>query len=286
MDGVIDSVGMSERERLEELRRFLKDRRARVSPADVGLPTSLRRRVRGLRREEVASLAGIGVSWYTALENGDARGVSDATLLAVASALRLSDSEREYVFALAGRSGAIARYVEPAPLVVEAMKALQFPAYVITATWEVVAFNAAFQAVWSIEEGELPFNAVERLFVNPAARKMHGDHFAANIAPVVAMLHSSLGRQPHVENLRRLRDMLLADDVIQKIWNDYEISSPLLPNACTIESPIGRFHYETLTLPVPNKSHAIVVQVPDAESYELLDRAATGGIQTLFTSGP
>jgi transcriptional regulator with XRE-family HTH domain len=260
---------MSERERLEELRRFLKDRRARVSPADVGLPISLHRRVRGLRREEVASLAGIGVSWYTALENGDARGVSDATLLAVANALRLSDSEREYVFALAGRSGSIERYVEPAPLVVETMRALRFPAYVITATWEVVAFNAAFQRVWGVDERELPFNAVERLFVNPAARKMHGDHFAANIAPVIAMLHSSLGRQPHAETLRRLRDLLLADEIIRMIWNDYEISSPLLPNACTIESQIGRFHYETLTLPVPNKSHAIVVQVPASDSFHV-----------------
>ena len=95
---------MSDDERLSELRRFLKDRRARINAADVGIPSSGRRRVRGLRREEVASLAGIGVSWYTALENGDAKGVSEATLLAVADALRLSDSERRYLLALSGRS--------------------------------------------------------------------------------------------------------------------------------------------------------------------------------------
>ena len=80
---------MSEQERLSELRRFLKARRERVTPADVGLPSTGRRRVRGLRREEVASLAGIGVSWYTALENGEALGVSEDTLVAVADALRL-----------------------------------------------------------------------------------------------------------------------------------------------------------------------------------------------------
>jgi hypothetical protein len=91
---------MSERERRSELSRFLKDRRARIGPADVGLPSTPRRRVRGLRREEVALLAGIGVSWYTALENGDALGVDE-------------------------------HVGELPPLVADAIGAISFPAYVI-----------------------------------------------------------------------------------------------------------------------------------------------------------
>lgn len=260
---------MSDEERLQELRRFLKERRARIRPADVGLPASGRRRVPGLRREEVASIAGIGVSWYTALENGDARGVSEATLLAVAEALRLSDSERQYLLALAGPSQATERPVAPDALVLATMRAIAFPAYIITAMWDVVECNEAFRRVWAIREGEVPFNAVARLFLDPAVRKMHGRHFAENIRPVLAMLHSSIGRQPHAKALRQLRDRLIADNTLRTIWNEYEISSPLLPNACTIESAVGTFHYETLTLPFSN-SHAIVVQVPDDASRKRL----------------
>ena len=163
---------MSEQDRLDELRHFLQDRRARISPSDVGLPSTGRRRVAGLRREEVASLAGIGVSWYTALENGDARGVSDATLHAVADVLRLSESERQYLLVLAGRPGAPGEFDTPSPLAVAAMQAISLPAYIISATWIVVACNEAFRHVWSVAEDECPFNAVERLFLDPRARKM------------------------------------------------------------------------------------------------------------------
>jgi transcriptional regulator with XRE-family HTH domain len=197
---------MSEEERVQELRRFLKERRSRIRPADVGLPASGRRRVPGLRREEVASIAGIGVAWYTVLENGDARGVSEETLLAVAGALRLSESERHYLLALAGSSKPTERPAAPGPLVLATMQAIAFPAYIVTATWDVVDCNEAFRRVWAIREREIPFNAVARLFLDPAARKMHGPRFAENIRPVLAMLHSSLGRQPRAEALRQLRD--------------------------------------------------------------------------------
>jgi transcriptional regulator with XRE-family HTH domain len=264
---------MSEDERVAELRRFLKERRARVRPADVGLPGSGRRRVPGLRREEVASIAGIGVSWYTALENGDARGVSEETLLAVAGALRLSDSEQQYLVALAGRSKPTPGPAVPSPLLLATMDALAFPAYIISATWDVVACNEAFRRVWAVGERELPFNAVARLFLDPAARKMHGPHFVENIRPVIAMLHSSLGRQPHAKALRQLRDRVVADEALRAIWDEDEINSPLLTNACTIDSSLGPFHYETLTLPLA-ESHGIVVQVPDELSRKRLSQTS------------
>jgi transcriptional regulator with XRE-family HTH domain len=257
-------------EQTEELRRFLRDRRARISPAEAGLPHTPRRRVAGLRREEVAALAGIGVSWYTALENGDAARVSEATLHAVAEALRLSESERQYLTALAGRPGTAAHDVAPDRLAVDTMNAIAFPAYIITSTWDVVDYNEVFRRVWEIEEKEMPFNAVERLFMHPSARKMHGSNFAENITPVIAMLRSSQGRQPHSQTLRQLCDRLIADNVVRGIWNDYEIRSPLLPNTCTIESAIGTFRYETLTLPISGAPHGIVVQVPDKASRKRL----------------
>jgi transcriptional regulator with XRE-family HTH domain len=260
---------MSEEQR-EELRRFLQDRRARVSPAEAGIQAGPRRRVRGLRREEVALLAGIGVSWYTALENGDAKNVSEATLLAVADALRLSASERQYLLALTGRLVPTGDSEVPVPMAIETMKAIAFPAYIITVAWEIVACNEAFRRVWGIAANEPPFNAIERLFLAPAARAMHGEHFTANITPVIAMVHSSLGRRHKIETLQRLRDRLLADETVRRIWNEFEIAAPHLPNRCTIESPLGTFSYETLNLPISGALYAIVVQVPDDESRRRL----------------
>ena len=245
--GTTGTVTMDDREQRAELRRFLKDRRARLRPADVGLAAMGRRRVRGLRREEVAGLAGIGVSWYTALENGDAKGVSEATVLAVSDALRLSDSETSYFLALTGRAGT-QEVRAPNPLLSESLKAIAFPAYIVTATWEVVDCNPAFRRVWDIGAEEIPFNAVERLFVDGRARRMHAHQFATNIAPVVAMLRSGLARRPNLTTLGNLRDRLLADTEIRPIWDAFEISDPFVPNTCTIESPIGPFTYEALTL--------------------------------------
>ncbi len=264
---------MSDQALKSELRRFLKDRRARVSPADVGIAATGRRRVRGLRREEVADLAGIGVSWYTSLESGDAEGVSEATVLAVSDALRLTDSERKYLLVLTGRSPLPVEVDEPSVLLVETMDALAFPAYIITATWDVLHCNAPFRRVWGIVDDEVPFNAVERLFMAPAARAMHGERFLENVAPVVAMLRSAVGRRPHDPTLRRLHEQLVADPEIVALWETYEISDPLVPNACTIESAIGTFRYDALTLANPGETSALVVQIPDVASRDRLARA-------------
>ena len=264
---------MSDQEQRAELRRFLKDRRARLSPADVGISTIGRRRVRGLRREEVAGLAGIGVSWYTALESGDAERVSQATVLAVSDALRLTESERNYFLTLAGTSPVSDETYEPSHLLKETMYAIAIPAYIITAAWDVLYCNAAFRRVWAIRDGEVTFNAVERLFIDAAAREMHGVHFITNISPVIAMLRSAVGRRPHHPTLQRLRERLLAEEEIRQVWDVYEVSDPLIPNKCTIDSPIGTFSYEALTLANPGETSGLVVQIPDLPSRNRLELA-------------
>ncbi|MGW4296444.1 helix-turn-helix domain-containing protein, partial [Micromonospora chersina] len=88
--------------RQAELRAFLRSRRARLSPSDVGLPDAGRRRTPGLRREEVAVLAGVGVSWYTWLEQGRDIKVSEDVLDAVGRTLRLDPVERAHLYRLAG----------------------------------------------------------------------------------------------------------------------------------------------------------------------------------------
>src|ERR1700758_4894785 len=91
-----------------ELSQFLPSRRAKVTPEQAGLPTYGRRRVSGLRREEVASLAGVSVEYYKRMERGNATGASDAVLEALADALRLDDAERAHLFDLARAASPIA----------------------------------------------------------------------------------------------------------------------------------------------------------------------------------
>ena len=92
---------MEDEARRTELGDFLRNRRKQVQPADVGLRTGARRRTPGLRREEVALLAGISVTWYTWLEQGRAIRVSDPVLESIARVLQLNPAERTYFFALA-----------------------------------------------------------------------------------------------------------------------------------------------------------------------------------------
>jgi transcriptional regulator with XRE-family HTH domain len=265
---------MSEDKRRDDLRRFLRERRARITPEEAGLPAGSRRRVPGLRREEVATIAGIGISWYTSLENGDARNVSATTGTAVADALRLDESERQHLMALVGLPRAPGRPAAPETLVLPTVDAIAFPAYLINSMWQVTACNAAFRWIWRVQD-DVPFNAVERLFLDERARPMHEDRFEKNIGPVIAMLQASIGHYPDAKPLLALRDHVIADPRLHQIWGAHEITSPLLPSACTIMSPAGEFTYETLTLLVSN-SVGLVVQVPDESSRDRLQKAPRG----------
>src|SRR5262249_16333421 len=94
---------MDDHERRQALAAFLRTRRARLQPAEVGLPARSRRRTAGLRREEVAELANIGVSWYTLLEQGQDAHPSRHVLESLARALRFSAAEAQHLFLLAGQ---------------------------------------------------------------------------------------------------------------------------------------------------------------------------------------
>ncbi|MFI9484780.1 helix-turn-helix transcriptional regulator [Promicromonospora sp. NPDC052451] len=130
---------------------FLRERRGRVTPADVGLPQSGRRRTPGLRREEVAQIAGVGVTWYTWLEQGRAPNPSDQVLDAVARALRLRPEERRHLMILAGRAADTDAGV-PNPLmrvlpehVLLLERLLPYPAAIQTAAYDLVAANRTYR---------------------------------------------------------------------------------------------------------------------------------------------
>lgn len=142
----------TERQRYLELGDFIKTRRGKILPSQVGLPSGLRRRTPGLRREEVAQLAGIGLTWYTWLEQGRPIRVSSQVLESLARVLLLDPHERDHLFTLA-------RHVVPAsplsrqsvikPSVQRILDSLQLsPALIIDQRWNVIAWNNASRVVF------------------------------------------------------------------------------------------------------------------------------------------
>jgi transcriptional regulator with XRE-family HTH domain len=158
-----------------ELAQFLRSRRARVRPADVGLPDGARRRTPGLRREEVARLADVGVSWYTWLEQGRDIQVSAPLLERLARALRLSSTERGHLFALAhGRPAA-----RPTIVTTTVSDALQrvldadpFPAIVSNPRRDILAWNAAAVVMYGdfARRPAIERNGLWSMFMDPERR--------------------------------------------------------------------------------------------------------------------
>jgi hypothetical protein len=186
-----------------EVREFLMSRRANVTPARAGLPDlGGDRRVPGLRREEVAMLAGVSVDYYTRLERGNIRGASDSVLDAIARALQLNDPEREYLFDLAGTApGSTGHSSRPAPQAVRAsvqrvLDHMHVPAIVYNAKQDIVAANLMGRALYAplFETGPTP-NIARFIFLDPRAQDFYVDWGLAR-RTVAAMIRLEAGRDP------------------------------------------------------------------------------------------
>ena len=171
---------MSDQSAEKFLGTYLKERRARLDPAAFGFPAE-RRRTPGLRREEVAQRAHISTTWYTWLEQGRGGAPSSDVLDRVARALMLTDVEREHVFLLGLGRPPEARYEKNdgvTPRLQHVLDALDpSPAFIKTATWDVIAWNRA-AAVMLMDPGSLPpeqRNLLRVMFLDPRARAWHDD---------------------------------------------------------------------------------------------------------------
>jgi transcriptional regulator with XRE-family HTH domain len=164
---------MGNTQRREMLAQFLRTRRARLSPTDVNLPVGQHRRTPGLRREEVAYLANIGISWYTSLEQGRDVSPSPEVLHSLAIALRLSAVERQHLFLLAGQSsafsaGKVVEQEDISPTVLHLLEDLNpSPAYIMDWRWNYICWNAAAEAM-GVTRTSPPYdsNIVWRVFTS------------------------------------------------------------------------------------------------------------------------
>ncbi|AJT41450.1 helix-turn-helix transcriptional regulator [Psychromicrobium lacuslunae] len=188
---------MSSKSRLE-LGQFLRDRRNRLRPFDVGLPSFGRRRTPGLRREEVAQLAGVGVTWYTWLEQGRDIKASGQVLKAIAHALRLDSSEQRHLFTLAGSDSrpAAAECEEVSDHHLAVLeKMLPYPCAIQNGRYDLLAWNRVYRfLIGDVEEGVAgqPRNCLSMVFNDPAWRRAYGERYAEVCHSMVARFRANM----------------------------------------------------------------------------------------------
>jgi transcriptional regulator with XRE-family HTH domain len=263
---------------------FLRSRRARLQPADVGLPPHGRRRVPGLRREDVAQLAGVSVDYYVRLEQGRSRHVSDAVLDAVARVLGLEATERERLRDLArpGRgAGAVpsgaARQVRPGVrLMLDGMA--DIPVFVIDHRMDVLAWNALGGAVHGFAPESRNRNMPRRVFLDPDAASFYPD-WATVAAETVAYLRLNAGRNPDDKRLTALiGEMCVKSAEFRRLWADRLVKEKTHGTRRIRHSVAGELDlgYEMLTLPGdPDQTIVVYTASPGSPTAERLSVLAS-----------
>ncbi|MDR8411455.1 helix-turn-helix transcriptional regulator [Nonomuraea sp. 3-1Str] len=261
-----------------DLGDFLRSRRARIQPEELGLQAFGRRRVPGLRREEVAQLAGVSVDYYIRLEQGRGQSVSDAVLDAVARVLRLDEVEQAHLRDLARphkqeeRPRTAQQRVRPgARLLVESVSG---PAFLLGRCMDVLAWNPMGDAVLGFSgRDDRTRNQARDAFLNPAAREFYLD-WQAVAAETVAYLRLEAGRRPRDKRLAELvGELSLRSEEFRRLWADHQVKEKTYGVKRMLHPVVGRLDvgYETLAMPGdPDLLLVVYTAEPGSEAAEKL----------------
>lgn len=266
--------------RRREAGDFLRSRRERLTPPDVGLPNGVRRRTPGLRREEVAILADVGTTWYTWLEQGRDVRPSSEVLSALAGALRLDPIERRHLFVLHDRPAPELRPVGPervdAPLRRMLDSLTSQPAYVLGRRWDVLAWNRAAEIVYGpygrLEGDER--NALHLVFVDPDHRRLLVDWEAVARASL-AMFRADCARYAGNPDFERLVARLTRlSPEFARWWPKREVARPLAGQKRIDHPTAGRMLFEYSSLGVgdpPDMKLIVFTPLEDEGTARKLD---------------
>jgi transcriptional regulator with XRE-family HTH domain len=219
--------------RRTDLGSFLRVRRSALRPVDVGLEDSVRRHVSGLRREEVAALAGISTTWYTWIEQGREINFSPDVLDQIGRALLLSNDEIAYLKVLASDAPPLAATLHPQ--IPDALRKLvelheAAPAYIATPRLDLLAWNDFVSDIFEYDAASDEFsrNVMWRMFFDPARRQLYVDWESAARGSVAVFRHTAASYygDPHFE---RLIDTMMQHPDFARIWRDWEVLPPGLP---------------------------------------------------------
>ncbi|WP_406077217.1 helix-turn-helix transcriptional regulator [Micromonospora sp. NBC_00858] len=259
--------------RRDELAAFLRSRRARLRPAEVGLPDGVRRRTPGLRRQEVAQLAGMSVDYYIRIEQGRGPHPSRQVLSALARALLLSRDEREYLFRVAGESPPLtagpSREVTPGLRhLLDAMT--ETPAYLVDAAYHVLAWNRL--ATYFVGDlATVPTtdrNMIRWMFRRPAEDRYWTDpDLIRFVRASVADLRAAYGRYPGDRAVQQLVTELLGTSPrFAQLWAEHDVAERR-PVVKRVPHPeLGPLEFECRVLHVQETDQRMIVYVPEPGS--------------------
>jgi transcriptional regulator with XRE-family HTH domain len=241
-----------------DIAEFLVSRRAKIAPEQAGLPSYGQRRVPGLRREEVASLAGVSADYYRRLERGQVSGASELVLEALARALQLDDAERTHLFDLARAASPVAskRSRPPKtrvrPVVQRLLGQIEAPAIVSTVRGDYLAANPLGRALYSpvFDSREQPANSGRFTFLDPAAREFYPE-WERLASELVASLRSQAGRNPHDRHLQDLiGELSTRSEEFRVRWAAHNVRFHRTGSKRLQHPIVGalELRYETLTL--------------------------------------
>ncbi|WP_427888064.1 helix-turn-helix transcriptional regulator [Kribbella sp. GL6] len=274
---------------MAELGRTLHAWRDRVTPAEVGLPAGGKRRAPGLRREELALLAGLSVDYIVRLEQGRSDSPSAQVLTALARALRLTDAERNHLFVLAGEvepsPGRISTYI-PAGVqrIVDQLDGA--PLCVCDAAWTIITWNPMFAALAgdpSLNQGRQR-NIIYRHFLSAGDRFEQTPEQRRDFrVAMVTDLRASLARYPNDTDLRALIEELRAAPEFVEIWDQPVVGFHRSERKVVHHPEVGTFAIDCDVLAVPGNDLRIVVHTaaPNSEAAEKLRLLSVIGLQEL-----
>jgi transcriptional regulator with XRE-family HTH domain len=245
-----------------EIQEFLRSRRARIAPEMAGLPAyGSKRRVKGLRREEVALLAGVSVEYYVRIERGSLAGTSESVLDALATALQLDDAERDHLFHLARQSGASSgrphrkTSATVRPALQEVLDAIiGAPALIRNESFDVLAMNDLGRALYSplLADPQRPVNTARFVYLHPGEAETFFVDYDQVARDTAAMLRMEAGRNPHDEKLIVLvSELSTRSELFQKQWASQDVRLKGHGSKRVNHPVVGRLdlHFESMDLP-------------------------------------
>jgi transcriptional regulator with XRE-family HTH domain len=264
-----------------EARDFLITRRGRITPAEAGLPVyGGLRRVSGLRREELAMLAGLSVEYYSRLERGNLRGVSEAVLEALARALRLNEAERAHLYDLAraanatagARRAAVPQQVRPG--VQSILDAITAPALVSNARMDYLAANRLGRALYApLFDSPVGINAARFLLLDPRGAEFYPEWDQA-VDDVVALMRTEAGRSPFDKVLTDLiGELSTRSDTFRARWARHDVRLHLTGTKRLRHPVVGDLdlRFETMELPAdPGLALLLYTAEPGSETEQAL----------------
>jgi len=278
---------------MTEFASVLRTWRDRVTPAEVGLPAGAGRRTHGLRREELAALAGVSVDYIVRLEQGRARNPSPQLLRALALALRLSDGERDHLFRAAGEApptaGVVPQHISPGvQRIIDRLS--DVPMAVFTAAHDLVLWNP----MWAALNGDpstrtgIERNLVWQFFTSGHAGTefddQHEEDFARDLA---ADLRTALGKYPRDRGLAQLVSRLRAESPhFESRWAEARVAEHRASRKTVTNTPVGPITIDCDVLTAPGSDLRIVVYTvaPGSDDEAKLDLLRVMGLQELSST--